>query len=322
MDLRQLKYFVAVAEEGGFRRAAARLNITQPPLSLQIQALETDLGVNLFDRAGHRIRLTAAGAALLRRARAILETIGDARQEAQRVGRGEVGRLVIGVMSAALLGRLPPILDAFRQAAPGVDVAIDQRSPKNQIAAIAAGEIDVGLLALSPGIRLEHNGVVLASEPLWQEELLAAVCHGFRLPDQPKISLSVLAKERFVSIGESPEIGYHQQLAQICSKAGFVPDVRYVTHQLPVALTLIAAGYGVGLMPACMAETWSPLAQFRRLEAPESIVVSIIWRQQETAPAVDLFRQLIARKMAGRYFRIASTISSNGRLPRQRDKMG
>ena len=138
MDIRQLQYFIAVAEEGGFRRAAARLNITQPPLSLQIQALERSIGVALFDRSGHKIKLTSAGEALLRRSRAIVEAIGNARQETLRVGRGEVGRLVVGVMSGALLGRLSPLLAAFREAAPDVDVAIDQRSPADQIAGIRA----------------------------------------------------------------------------------------------------------------------------------------------------------------------------------------
>jgi DNA-binding transcriptional LysR family regulator len=318
MDLRQLKYFVAIAEEGGFRRAAARLHITQPPLSLQIRALEKDLGVRLFERGGHTTTLTAAGAALLRRARAILQSLGDAQQETRRIGRGEAGRLVISIMSAALLGRLPPILDTFRQTAPHVDVAIDQRPPKDQVAAIAAGEVDIGLLALSRKARLEHSGVKLASEPLWQEELAVAVPWDHPLAGKAEVSLSALAGERFISITESPEIGFHQQVMRLCMKAGFVPVVRHQAHQLPVALTLIAAGYGVGLVPACMAETWSSLASIRPLAMPAKIAVSIIWRETDPSPAVELFHNVIVHKMAGRYFSLEASMSSNAPPQRRR----
>lgn len=315
MDLRQLKYFVAVAEEGGFRRAATRLHITQPPLSLQIRALEEDIGVRLFDRGGHTIKLTAAGEALLRRARAILQTLGDARLETQQVGRGEAGRLVIGVMSAALLGRLPQVLDAFRQSAPKVDLGIDQRPPKDQIAAIAAGEVDVALLAISRKVRLEHNGVTLAAQPLWHEELALALPREHALAGNCTLALSALRDEPFVSIVDSPEIGFHQQVLQCCRKAGFVPNVRHQAQQLPVALTLIAGGYGVGLVPACMAETWSSIAAIRRLTAPIRISVSIIWREKDISPSVELFRKVVERKMAGRHFAFEGT---NGRRTRRR----
>jgi LysR family transcriptional regulator, benzoate and cis,cis-muconate-responsive activator of ben and cat genes len=302
MDIRQLQYFIAVAEEGGFRRAAARLNITQPPLSLQIQALERSIGVALFDRGGHKIKLTSAGEALLRRSRAIVEAIGNARQETLRVGRGEVGRLVVGVMSGALLGRLSPLLAAFREAAPDVDVAIDQRSPADQIAAIARGEIDVGVLALSPKFKPTYQGISLASEQLWQEELAIALPGNHPLAKRAELPLKALANERFVSIVDSPEIGYHRQVLTLCRKAGFSPAFVHRAHQLPHALTMIAAGYGVGLIPACMIASWSPQVVFRQPSSPASIAVSMIWREAGTTPPIELFRETARREIAGRYF--------------------
>lgn len=303
MDLRQLRYFIAVAEAGGFRRAAERLHITQPPLSLQIQSLERDLGVVLFERGARVTRLTAAGQALLRRGRAILASVDEAQLETTRVGRGETGRLVLGVMSAALLGRLPPLLGKFRERAPDVAIVIEQRSPQEQIVAIASGEIDVGFLALAPRTRLAHHAVEITSEPLWQEALAVALPSSHHLAKRSAISLSELAKEPFVSIGDVPEIGYHQRIVGLCRKAGFAPDVRHIVSQLPVAMTLISAGYGVGVMPACMSETWRALAAFPRLATPATISVAMIWRRDSTTPLLKSFLDTIRGEAGGKLYR-------------------
>jgi DNA-binding transcriptional LysR family regulator len=293
MDLRRLRYFVAVAEERNFRRAAERLNISQPPLSQQIHTLEEELGAPLFIRDRRSVALTAAGEVLLRRARAILASVESAAAEAARVGRGEVGCLVISFMSAAMLGRLTGALGEFRMARPGVEVQLRQLPPKEQIAAVAAGHVDAGFLSLAPETRrLSVGEAELIVEPVWEEELLAALPLDHPLANQTEIALGDLAAEAFITLPRSPETGYFDQLVELCRRAGFEPRLGQEVEQLPVALALIAAGYGVGLTPLCVREEWPRRAAFLRLDERPRIAVTMIRRSDNHSPALAAFRKL------------------------------
>ncbi len=291
VDLRRLRYFIAVAEELNFRRAAERLNISQPPLSQQIQALEEELGARLFLRDRRSVALTEAGDVLLRRARAILASAEGAATEVRRVGRGELGRLVVGVMSAAMLGRLAAILADFRAVGPDVEAQLRQLPPKEQIAAVAAGHVDVAFLSIAPSRRrLAVGGVEIAVEPVWEEELVAALPTDHRLANRPEVALRELAADPFISLPQAPETGYYDQLVELCRRlGGFEPAVRQEVEQLPAALALIAAGYGVGLMPVCAAESWRCNVAFPRLEEQPRIAVTMIRRADNRSPALARF---------------------------------
>ncbi len=303
MDLRRLRYFVAAAEEQNFRRAAARLNITQPPLSQQIQALEDELGVPLFVRDRRSVTLTEAGEVLLRRARALLAAAASAATEASRVGRGELGHLVVSFMSAAMLGRLASVLATFRAARPGVEVQLKQLPPKEQIAAIASGQVDVGFLSVAPmQRRIDVGEIEIAAASVWEEELVAALPAGHRLAKRSEIALPDLAADAFFTLPQAPETGYFDQVVALCRKAGFEPDIRQEVEQLPAALTLIAAGYGVGLMPVCIREEWPRLAAFPRLKERPCIAVTMLWRADNRSRALAAFRASIGERKSLQFY--------------------
>lgn len=311
MDLRRLRYFIAVAEELNFRRAADRLNISQPPLSQQIQALEADLGATLFLRDRRSVELTEAGEVLLRRARAILASATGAATEVRRVGRGELGRLVVGFMSAAMLSRLAATLGVFRAARPAVDVHLTQLSPREQIAAVAAGHVDVGFLSIAPSQRSIAVGEVeILVEPVWEEELVVALPADHRLATRAEVSLRDLAAETFVTLPQAPTAGYYDQLTELCRTAGgFQPTIRQEIEQLPAALALIAAGYGIGLMPVCVTEDWHRLVVFPRLTEQPRIAVAMIWRPDNRSPVLATFRSTAGREQPPPFYTAQARMS-------------
>ena len=295
MDFRQLRYFVAVAEERHFRRAAERLHMSQPPLSQHVAALEEELGTTLLQRDRRSVRLTAAGETFLRRARALLDQASSAAREVRRVGRGEMGRLSIGFMSAAMLSRFPSILRAFRDSNPGVDVDLVQLSPKEQIAAVASGQIDIGFLAIAQADKpLDVEGVELRTAAVWEEELVAAIPCDHRLANQETISLRALASEVFITLPRAPETGHYHQVTYLCErKGGFRANIGREVDQLPIALTLVATGYGVSLIPCCAIGDWQGLVVFPRLRGRPRIPVTIVWRTDNSSPVLQAFRQIV-----------------------------
>lgn len=304
MDLRQLRYFVAVAEERHFRRAADRLHMSQPPLSQQIAALEAELGTVLLQRDRRSVRLTAAGEAFLRRARALLDQAAQAATEARRIGRGEVGRLVVGFMSAAMLSRFPALLDRFRAGNPDVTIELVQLPPQEQIAAVANGRIDVGFLSIAPSRpRIDIERVDLDVERVWEEELVAALPAGHRLAGRTVIPLRSLASDTFITLPRTPETGHHDQVVRLCaSRGGFRARIGQEVEQLPVALTLIASGFGVSLVPACATDGWEDQVAFPRLRERPRIPVTMIRRADNPFPVLESFRRLLATWTAPVFF--------------------
>jgi DNA-binding transcriptional LysR family regulator len=293
MDLRQMRYFVAVAEERHFRRAAERLHMSQPPLSQQIQALEEELGAKLFVRDKRSVQLTAAGEALLRRSRAIIEQAASAATETRQVARGEMGRIVLGVMSSAMLGRLVTVLERFRAQAPGVVVDVVQLPPKEQLDATAMGRIDLGFLAIEP-LPPHARGDSLVTAKSWEEELVLALPATHALARRKTVSVRELRHEKFITLPRMPETGHHDQVVHLCRVAGFRPVVAQEVEQLPVALALIGAGYGISLVPACVMEDWRHLTVFVRLKERPRIPVTMAWRPGNDSPVLALFLRVVA----------------------------
>jgi LysR family transcriptional regulator, benzoate and cis,cis-muconate-responsive activator of ben and cat genes len=303
MDFRQLRYFIAVAEERHFRRAAERLHMSQPPLSQQIRALEDELGVPLLARNRRSVRLTASGEAFLRRARGLLEQAAGAATEAQRIGRGEAGSLAIGFMSAAMLGRLPSLFTAFRAENAAVTIDLVQLPPQEQIEALDAGRIDLGFVAISAGPRhpaLERYR--LTAHKIWEEELVAAVPPRHRLAERRRIALRALAGERFITLSRAPETGHYDSVVQLCRRSRFRPTIAQEVEQLPAALALIASGYGVSLVPACAIDSWRELVAFLRLEERPRIPVTMIYRADNASPVLTAFRQNLASHHTPSFF--------------------
>lgn len=287
MDLRQYRYFLAVAEELHFGRAAKRLHISQPSLSLQIQRLERDLGIPLLKRTKRRVELTQSGAVLVERAKAVLEAAARAEAEVKRVGRGERDRLTLGYMSAAMLPMFPAALRRFLAARPEVDIRFEQNGSSAQLRRVVAGEVDLGFVDLARrGAEFAEGEVVLRHEPVTHERLMAALPPGHPLEGRAILRLGELANDAFVSLPREPATGFYDQIIQLCRGAGFSPRIRHEAPDLPVMLALVASGRGVALVPDCVAPLWPHGIAFRRLAERAWIDVTMIWRKDNPSAAL------------------------------------
>lgn len=292
MDLRLLRYFCAVAEELHFGRAAARLNMAQPPLSQQIRKLETSLGVRLFERTNRKVDLTEAGKRFLQRARMILASAEAAATEAQRIDRGEMARLAISFMSAAMLDQFAPILRRFRGVFPDAEIDLMQMPSDEQLRAVAAGQADLGFVDIPDQAEpLVINGRRLRTRTAWRELFVAALSPEHRLANASLLSLRDLAGEAFVTLNGEPATGLHDQFIALCQTSGFTPMVRRQVTQLPVMLTLVAAGYGVAAVPACVHQPWDGLVRFIPLREEASVPVTMVWREDDDAVVLEQFRR-------------------------------
>jgi len=250
MELRHLRYFVAVAEELNFRRAAERLHIGQPPLSIQIRALEEDIGARLFERSKRRVALTEAGSRFLRRAREILAAAGEAADEARRAARGEIGSLRVGFTSSLpYTSTLPDVLHAYRRRYPDVELQLKEMFTTDQLVAIAAGTLDVGLVRYVGGE--VPAGVVL--RPIGSDPLCLVVNAAHPLAARPSLRFSDLAGEGFISFPAGVGTGLPDILRRLCQQAGFEPRIVQTAREATTQVGLVGAGLGMALLPAPLA---------------------------------------------------------------------
>ena len=311
MDLRQLRYFVAVAEERSFTSAARRLNLSQPPLSQQIQALEASLGTRLFYRTSRRVELTPAGAALLARAWAIQQQIKSAEEEVRSVGAGLVGTLDIGATGSVLRGRLADLLAAYRREAPSVRMTVHEQAPSLQIAALLEGTTNI---SLNRSIPTEHG---LASELAWKEEVVVAMPRSHPLTRRRRITLADLAEEDHIVL--QPDTSpFARYLQQCCIDAGFLPRASQQVVDAQSVPSLIAAGFGVSLVPQSIARFTTEEIAFRPIRpTPPSADVFMVYRKDETSMVVHNFVAL-ARRILGRDRSLSPATVSPRRSRRRR----
>jgi DNA-binding transcriptional LysR family regulator len=247
VELRHLRYFVAVAEERHFGRAARRLHIAQPPLSQQIRALERDLGVILLQRTSRRVVLTDAGHAFLVEARSTLAQAARATEVASRAAGGEIGQLIIGHMASAELNVFPRLLPVFRKRCPGVELTFQLLGVGEQLDMLRAGEIHVGFL------RLPATDRTLTVTPLVREPLVIALPERHSLARRRSVSLRALRGDRLLLFPRTHAPGYYDLLVAICRQAGLEPTIVEETRHLHTMLSLVATGHGVSLVPKCVA---------------------------------------------------------------------
>lgn len=242
MELKLLRAFVTVAEELHFGRAAKRLHVSQPPLSVQIRRLEADLGCALFERSRRGVALTEAGQALLGRARHLLAEAERARDELERLQRGQSGVLAIGYTPTATYQLLPRVLPAYRGMRPDVRLELIELSSAQQVAALNRGRIEVGFVCspLAP-----HD---LREEPLVRERPLLAVPERHRLARKPRVALGELGDEPFVTVKSEIEPGWADAAARLLQKHGIAPRVAQETDSKLALLGLVAAGVGIAIV--------------------------------------------------------------------------
>ena len=292
MELRHLRYFVAVAEELHFGRAAERLFIAQPPLSIQIKQFEAELGFPLFVRTNRTVELTPAGAFFLDEARHVISSLENSVSAARRVARGESGWLGIGFVGSATYALFPKALGQFRAQFPDVELVLRELVSGRQAQALRDGRIHVGL-ARPP---IEEAGTV--SEVLVQEPLVAALPASHPLAKKPRIHLSDLAGERFVLFPRHPKPSYADSVIAHCEAAGFTPDVVQETAEMHTAVGLVAAGLGVSLVPESVTAETRPGLVFRSLEPPAPITeLAVVYRESETPPVLESFLRILKSTM-------------------------
>lgn len=267
MELRHLRYFVAVAEERHFGRAAERLHMAQPPLSQQIRQLESELGVTLLRRTTRRVDLTDAGAAYLEKARGILAAVDEAGIEAQRVDAGLSGRLAVGCVGSATYSLLPTLARTLREQRPGLDFSFrGEMLVPDQVAALLAGEIDLALLR--PPV--DEPGIAL--HPLRTERLIVALPDGHRLAGRRRVRVADLRQEDLVMHPARGRSVMHGLVTALCREAGFLPRVRHEVAETSTLVTFVAAGLGVAVVPEPVAALGVPGTVYRPLASARARV--------------------------------------------------
>lgn len=287
MELRHLRYFVAVAEERHFGRAAERLKIAQPPLSRQIQLLEDELSVRLFDRSRRKVELTAAGATLLEHARRVFDSVELAARETQRAGRGERGRIAIGYPSSLAYSGLAEVLRTFRSKYPDVAITLDGLAPQAQIDALKEGRLDVGF------VRAPFDEPGLESLPIRREPLVIALPADHSLAARSsRIALEALAEEPFVLFPRSRGPAFFDQLMRLCNDAGFTPRIVQEAQQLDI-VSLVAAGFGVSILPASVRHAQRSGVAYRSIVGNPMTDLRVAWRKDNAAPVVRALVEVV-----------------------------
>jgi DNA-binding transcriptional LysR family regulator len=290
LELRHFRYFIAAAEELNFARAAERLGLAQPSLSLQIQALERLTGATLFHRRP-RVRLTEAGEALLVQARRTLAQAEEALEAARRAARGELGVLTLGVVPSTLLvASLTQSIRRFRELHPGVEVRLVEMSTTEQMTALGMERIDAGLL------RQPSRDSPFACEVVAEEPLLAVLPAAHRLARRRTLPLSLLAEESFVFFPRVVNPPLYDHLTSIFRRSGFIPRVVQEASEFQSCVSLVEAGFGVSVVPAGVGSIAVPGVVYRPIRAKDGLTaVALCWRQHDSSPRVTALLELMRR---------------------------
>jgi DNA-binding transcriptional LysR family regulator len=284
MELRQLRYFVAVAEELHFRRAAARLHVSQPPLSHQVQQLESELGCRLLARTRRRVELTPAGEVFLHDARLVLAELDGAVAAARRISAGQTGRLRINFVGSALLSIVPLAVQRFRAARPAVEIELRERPTADQLRALAAGAVDAGLVR--PPIDLTDE---LSARVVLRERSVAALPAEHALARLRRVPLARLAAEPLVLFPRSQAPGFHDLLVASLTTGGRPPQVVQYAPETTTIVGLVAAGIGVSLVPESVARLGLEGVVYRPVAGAPGAELAAVTRAGEPAPLVEAF---------------------------------
>lgn len=282
MELHHLRYYVAVAEECHFGRAAERLHIAQPPLSQQIKQLEAELGVQLLTRSTRRVTLTPAGERYLERAREILDRVDAAGSEAERVAAGELGHVTIGFTGSATYELLPSLSRVLRAQLPGVDLDLrGELLTPTQVDGLLDGQLDVGLLRPPVG---DAN---IEVRSLRHEPLIAVLPEHHPLVANPHVSISDLRDETFVGYPARHRSVIHDAVQEACRAAGFTPESTEVA-ETSTLVSFVAAGLGVALVPMSVQHLRITGATYRPLTGTvPTVELALATRRGELTPVVQ-----------------------------------
>ncbi|MBW4475063.1 MAG: LysR family transcriptional regulator [Stenomitos rutilans HA7619-LM2] len=263
MELRQLHYFLAVAEELNFSQAARRLNMAQPPLTRQIRQLEQELGIQLFNRNSRRVELTEVGNVFVEEARRILEQVEQSIEITQRASRGEVGRLAIAFEGSSAYDIIPASLKIYRERFPDVELVVLGMTTEQQIEALRQNQIQVGFV-VPP------------------------------LQAQSKVKVRSLVNEAFILGQRSSGCGWYDQVIALCRRAGFSPRVVQEVNEMQVLLGLVAAGLGVAILSASAKQFQRSGIVYRELQpASPEVALAIMWQRNNQSSVLQAFLSVV-----------------------------
>jgi DNA-binding transcriptional LysR family regulator len=295
MELRHLRYFVAVADELHFGRAAKRLNIAQPPLSQQIRDLEHELGAPLFLRTSRRVQLTAHGRLFLAEARDILGHAQRAREMVKASQRGEFGSISIGFVTSAIYSVMTPTLRGFHSQFPQVEIRCHEMATPDQINALHKGDISVGFL------RTPISDDSIRTHLLLREFLVLVLPEHHPAARKSKLQLRDFASEPFILFPRKQGPGAYDQIISTCQSAGFSPILAQEGNEMQSMLGLVAAGLGISLVPASLRNLRRPGVVYKTLTEPTSeIEISLAIRKGENDPVEQSFID-VALRIAKRF---------------------
>ncbi|MBB3223653.1 LysR family transcriptional regulator [Pseudoduganella umbonata] len=293
IDLKQLKYFLAVAEEKSFSRAAERLHISQPPLSQQIMKLEAELGVKLFARTTRSFELTVAGRALMNEAAELLAKMRMTIDTVRQIDRGEVGRLRVGIVGSAMWGPIPSLLEEFQGKYPRVTWTIHELGPTVQYEALRAKQIDVGFWREPKLDESDLRNDNLRQELCFRENVCVAVNEHHPLAKKEAIELADIADEPMLTLALDKS-AFPRYLIQCCVDAGFEPAIFQEANEPQTLLAMVGAGLGVTLMPETTSRIGWPGVVFLPIRTnPPSANLYITYTTTDDAPVVRAFMNIL-----------------------------
>ena len=293
MELRHLKYFVVLAEELNFTKAAARLRISQPPLTAQIHTLEEELDLRLFTRTKHKVELTRAGHIFLAEARLTLSQAQRTRKLASQLASGSIGEVRVGfTLSAALNPAVPRILFNFRTENPTINLALQEMLTARQLECLSGNQLDVGFCReLVSAVPAEIN-----IERIIQERFIAVIHSQHRLAKQNAVSLEACADEPFVFFTPALGVGLYEKVIALCGTAGFKPRVVQEANGVIAIVGLVASGIGISILPESVKSIALEGVVYRPLQHPDAVIpLMLAFRKSENAPAVSRFVAHIRR---------------------------
>ncbi|MEV5785217.1 LysR substrate-binding domain-containing protein [Streptomyces sp. NPDC048448] len=291
LDLRQLRYFVAVAEAEHVGRAAERLHMSQSPLSRQIAQLEKNLGLTLFERSQQRIRLTSDGRVFLTEAQALLRHADRLENLGRRLGRGEEGGLCIGYVADAMhTGILPAALRTLRDRRPGIHVALYDQESAEQFEGLRQRSLDIALVRTPP----PEDDPDLNSAALLRDPLLLVLPAGHPLSEREELTPDALDGQPWIAVGDAPDPAWRDTFVASCVASGFTPDIRLDAADPLTALGLVASGLGLALIQKSMVRGTSDGVAVRELPwYGGSVQLWAAWHRVDLRPVVAEFRETV-----------------------------
>lgn len=288
MDIRQLRYFVVVAEELHFSRAAVRLHMSQPPLSQQIKALEEELGVTLLVRNKREVKLTDAGEVFLEECRRLIEQLQSAIDVTVRAAGGDTGVLRVGVSTSAVFHVMPEVLGRLRTHFPGIELVVRDMGSSDQIRAVSKDRLDIGIIHESLNVES------LQYIPLFSDPFVLAVPEAHPLAGQAAVRLVDLRNERFISFSREAAPSLYDSLILACSKSGFEPKISHTARHALTIFQMVRLELGIAFVPQSFAHSQTPGVRYVQLDpVPQGVRIGAIWNPKTPSALVQNVVQTI-----------------------------